>query len=220
MLLLFKQFFTNYIVMSALVGWFTAQALKIVTGYFKNKKFSIVDAMFGSGGMPSSHSAAVMATAVATCIVFTPASFEFAVAGVPLPYRLRYSAREGVLTAMHSLQWQSLQDSRFLTEKGYIGHREKWVKWNFRGDGFRLFAPKGPDLGCAEIRVDGYLLATVDLHAQEPETSQAVYEVRGLPGESRHAVVLRGYEGQAFAVDVLEALGAPDKEILPYGQVT
>lgn len=82
MLLLFKQFFTNYIVMSALVGWFTAQALKIVTGYFKNKKFSIVDAMFGSGGMPSSHSAAVMATAVATCIVFTPASFEFAVAGV------------------------------------------------------------------------------------------------------------------------------------------
>lgn len=82
MLLLFKQFFTNYIVMSALVGWFAAQGLKIVTGYFKNKKFSIVDALFGSGGMPSSHSAAVMATAVATCVVFSPASFEFALAGV------------------------------------------------------------------------------------------------------------------------------------------
>ena len=82
MLLLFKQFFTNYVVMSALVGWFTAQGLKILTGYFKNKKFNIIDAMFGSGGMPSSHSAAVMGAAVATCIVFTPASFEFAVAGV------------------------------------------------------------------------------------------------------------------------------------------
>ena len=28
--------------MSALVGWFTAQGLKIVTGYFKKKKFNIV----------------------------------------------------------------------------------------------------------------------------------------------------------------------------------
>ncbi len=80
--MIFKQFFTNYVVMSALVGWFAAQGLKIVTGYFKHKKFNIVDVLFGSGGMPSSHSAAVMATAVATCIVFTPASFEFAVAGV------------------------------------------------------------------------------------------------------------------------------------------
>ena len=80
--MIFKQFFTNYIVMSALIAWFAAQGLKIVTGYFKNRKFNIIDAMFGSGGMPSSHSAAVMACAVATCIVFTPASFEFAVAGV------------------------------------------------------------------------------------------------------------------------------------------
>ena len=78
MLLLFKQFFTNYIVMSALVGWFTAQALKIVTGYFKNKKFSIVDAMFGSGGMPSSHSAVVCGLATAVGIARGFYSVEFA----------------------------------------------------------------------------------------------------------------------------------------------
>ena len=77
-----KDFFTNYIVMSALTGWFTAQLLKMFTRGFKQKKFDIPNILFGTGGMPSSHTAAVMAMAVATAIVFTPASFEFAIAGV------------------------------------------------------------------------------------------------------------------------------------------
>lgn len=81
---IFKQLFTNYIVMSAAGGWFIAQILKIFTGRFRNrkKKFNLLDALFGTGGMPSSHSAAVMAVAVASAIVYTPASFEFAIAGV------------------------------------------------------------------------------------------------------------------------------------------
>ena len=79
-----KQLFTNFIVMSAVSGWFTAQVLKIFTGRFRNrkKKFNLLDALFGTGGMPSSHSAAVMAVAVAAAIVYSPASFEFAIAGV------------------------------------------------------------------------------------------------------------------------------------------
>lgn len=77
-----KDFFTNFIVMSALIGWFTAQFLKMFTNGFKTKKFSITNFMFGTGGMPSSHSAAVMAVAVASGIVFTPASYQFAMAGV------------------------------------------------------------------------------------------------------------------------------------------
>ena len=79
-----KQLFTNFIVMSAVSGWFTAQILKIFTGRFRNrkKKFNLLDALFGTGGMPSSHSAAVMAVAVAAAIVYSPASFEFAIAGV------------------------------------------------------------------------------------------------------------------------------------------
>ena len=77
-----KQFFTNYIVMSALIGWFTAQFLKMFTRGFKQKKFDLPNILFGTGGMPSSHSAAVMAVAVATAIVYSPASFEFAMAGV------------------------------------------------------------------------------------------------------------------------------------------
>ena len=79
---LVTDFFTNYIVMSALVGWFAAQFLKILTRGFKQKKFDIANILFGTGGMPSSHSAAVMALAVSTALVFSPASFEFAIAGV------------------------------------------------------------------------------------------------------------------------------------------
>jgi len=77
-----KDFFTNYIVMSALIGWFTAQILKIFTRGFKHKKFDIPNILFGTGGMPSSHTSAVISMAVATAVVFSPASFEFAIAGV------------------------------------------------------------------------------------------------------------------------------------------
>lgn len=137
---------------------------------------------------------------------------SFAVKGQPLPYSLRYSARDGVLTAMHSAQWQPVCDDRFLTEKGYIGEGDKWIKWNIRADGFRIYAPKGPDLGRAEIWVDGCLYGTVDLYSEENEASKAVYEVCGIPGDGRHGVVLKGYLGQPFGVDVLEAFGKPAAE--------
>ena len=54
----------------------------IFTGYFHDDHFNMRKFLFGTGGMPSSHTAAVIAMAVATAIVFSPASFEFAIAGV------------------------------------------------------------------------------------------------------------------------------------------
>lgn len=134
---------------------------------------------------------------------------RFEVEGEPLPYTLRYSARDAVLTAMHKLDWQPAQDYDFLTQKGYVGSREQWVKWNIRGDGFQIWAPRGPELGMAEIWVDGYLYATVDLFAEEKEPSSVVFRQLGIPGEKRHAVVLKGYEGQRFAVDTLEVTASP-----------
>lgn len=134
---------------------------------------------------------------------------RFEVEGEPLPYTLRYSARDAVLTAMHKLDWQPTEDYDFLTRKGYVGRREQWVKWNIRGDGFRIWAPRGPELGVAEIWVDGYLYATVDLFAEEKEPSSVVFRQLGIPGEKRHAVVIKGYEGQSFAVDTLEVTAPP-----------
>ena len=56
----------NIIFMSAITGWFVAQAERLV----------------GGGGMPSSHSATVCALATATGIRYGGGSFEFALAAV------------------------------------------------------------------------------------------------------------------------------------------
>ena len=36
-----KIFFTNYLLMSALVSWFGAQIVKVFTGMFKERKFDL-----------------------------------------------------------------------------------------------------------------------------------------------------------------------------------
>lgn len=54
--------------MPALVGWFVAQVLKFLITLFKDKKLDF-GRLMGSGGMPSSHSAFVMALAT-SCGLF------------------------------------------------------------------------------------------------------------------------------------------------------
>ncbi len=64
-----KIFFTNYLLMSALVSWFGAQIVKVFTGMFKERKFDIVTLLFSTGGMPSSHSAVVCGLATGSIIL-------------------------------------------------------------------------------------------------------------------------------------------------------
>lgn len=78
----FYDLATNYILIAGAVGWFVAQMLKCVTGVFKLKKFSFVELFFGTGGMPSSHSAAVCALATACGVAEGLDSPAFAVATV------------------------------------------------------------------------------------------------------------------------------------------
>ena len=56
-----KDFFTNYVLMSAIFAWLLAQLFKIFTGRFVDKKKNIVQLLTATGGMPSSHAATVMA---------------------------------------------------------------------------------------------------------------------------------------------------------------
>ena len=74
--------FTNYILMSAVCSWIVAQILKGLTGVFKLKKFTLTEFFFGTGGMPSSHTAAVCGLVTASAVRFGFASFQFAVCGV------------------------------------------------------------------------------------------------------------------------------------------
>lgn len=58
------RIFSNYMIQCAFLGWFTAQALKVVLCLLFNRRLDVA-LFFSSGGMPSSHSASVCAMAAA-----------------------------------------------------------------------------------------------------------------------------------------------------------
>lgn len=75
------QIFSNHIINAAVIAWVAAQLLKIFTFYGTNKKLDF-KRIFGSGGMPSSHSAGVTSLSVMVLRVCGFASAEFAIAVV------------------------------------------------------------------------------------------------------------------------------------------
>lgn len=73
-----KALFTNYWMLAAMSGWIIAQIIKVFTGFFKLQSFSVRTLLFGTGGMPSSHSAAVMGLCTACAVTEGFASPIFA----------------------------------------------------------------------------------------------------------------------------------------------
>lgn len=76
-----RDLFGNYVLISAVLGWFLAQFLKIVTGLFSERKLDFRK-MFSNGGMPSSHSATVLALCTACAIQEGIATPYFAISAV------------------------------------------------------------------------------------------------------------------------------------------
>lgn len=74
--------FTNCMIISSASAWLLAQIIKVFTGMFKDRKFSITTLLFSNGGMPSSHSAAVTALATSATVIHGFNSFECAMASV------------------------------------------------------------------------------------------------------------------------------------------
>jgi len=72
------EILSNRILLCALTGWFVAQALKIPTYWLVEKKLDW-SRFFGSGGMPSSHTAFVVAL---TIMVGATEGFDTAVFAV------------------------------------------------------------------------------------------------------------------------------------------
>jgi acid phosphatase family membrane protein YuiD len=60
----FEALFSNDVFVASFYGWFVAQFLKVVLTLIFEKKLNLYR-MVGSGGMPSSHSAMVMALSTA-----------------------------------------------------------------------------------------------------------------------------------------------------------
>lgn len=72
--------FRNICFVSVVSAWLMAQIIKVFTGYFQNKKFSLTLFFCGTGGMPSSHSATVMALLTSAILRYGFGGFEAAAA--------------------------------------------------------------------------------------------------------------------------------------------
>lgn len=87
----FNDLLSNEIFISAATAWLIAQILKTLIHAFLTKDFDL-ERMYGSGGMPSSHSSTVTALATSCYFVHGAASSEFAIA-VILAIIVMYDAR-------------------------------------------------------------------------------------------------------------------------------
>ncbi len=71
----------NRILLAAVAGWCLAQAVKVLLVLLLERRLSL-ERFFGSGGMPSAHSATVCAPAAAAAVLYGSDSFQFAVTAV------------------------------------------------------------------------------------------------------------------------------------------
>ena len=69
----------NRVLLAALLGWLVAQVLKVVLVFLEEKRLDL-SRMVGSGGMPSSHSALIVAMATSVGKYAGLASVDFAIA--------------------------------------------------------------------------------------------------------------------------------------------
>ena len=74
--------FSNYCLVAAICGWIIAQIIKVFTGIFKLQSFSLKALFFGTGGMPSSHTASVCALCTAIGVKEGVGSTIFALSAI------------------------------------------------------------------------------------------------------------------------------------------
>lgn len=86
----FAELGQNRILMAAGAAWLIAQVIKVILVLILERKF-VAERFFGSGGMPSSHSATVCALCASSAMACGVGSFEFAVTFV-LAFIVMYDA--------------------------------------------------------------------------------------------------------------------------------
>ena len=120
---MWNEFLGNQILISAVLGWTVAQFLKTVIDMVINKSFN-PERIFGSGGMPSSHSATVCALTTASGMKYGVGSFEFAISFVLSMGVRRETGKQAKL--LNSVFFENILnlDGVFLQEKlkEYVGH--------------------------------------------------------------------------------------------------
>ena len=131
-------FFSNEVLWCAVAAWFVAQALKIPLYRLTDKKWDLTR-FFGSGGMPSSHTAFVVSLSIMTGMMAGFDKPEFAVA-VVLACIVMYDAsgvrRETGLQAevLNDIVKKVFVDGQPITDvelKELIGHTKVEVAGGF-----------------------------------------------------------------------------------------
>jgi hypothetical protein len=129
---------------------------------------------------------------------------QFAIQGKPQPAAINYLFTEAILGAGGSgKDWQELRGPQFRYGLAALSKAPgARVKWNVEGRQFTLWSPRGPEFGKAQVKVDGRVLANLDLHAERLMPSQPVWKSPRLK-DGPHAVVLTATEG-LLVVDSIE----------------
>ena len=127
---IWNEILGNQVLVCSVAGWTVAQVLKTIIDVVLNRSFN-PERLFGSGGMPSSHSATVCALTTASGLKYGVGSFEFAISFV-LSMIVMYDAmgvrRETGKQAklLNSVFFENILnlDGVFLQEKlkEYVGH--------------------------------------------------------------------------------------------------
>ena len=75
-----RGFFGNYLLISAICGWLVAQLIKMIIALCTGHRVNPIKMLVSNGGMPSSHSATVLAMATACLMKDGISSEHFAMA--------------------------------------------------------------------------------------------------------------------------------------------
>lgn len=75
----FFQIIKNKVLITSLISWVIAQSIKVSLGIWREKRFNF-KWFIGTGGMPSSHVAGMMALATSVGFVAGFSSYQFAIA--------------------------------------------------------------------------------------------------------------------------------------------
>jgi hypothetical protein len=103
---------------------------------------------------------------------------RFSIQGKPRPATINYLYTEAILGAGGSRSdWRELRQPEFRYGLAAVAkHPRARVKWNMEGRQFTLWSPRGPEFGKAQVKVDGRVLANLDLHADRLTPSQPVWQ--------------------------------------------
>jgi hypothetical protein len=130
---------------------------------------------------------------------------QLCIQGKPQHAAINYLFTQAILGAGGSRNdWQELRGPEFRYGLAAVArHPEARVKWNLEGRQFALWSPRGPEFGKVQVKVDGRVLASLDLHDERLTSSQPVWQSPRLK-DGPHAVAVTATDG-LLVVDSMEA---------------